>query len=211
MKTNPFRAFLARQLGFPTGLFGHLLLKMLNKNNAAMNDLVLQMLKLETGNRVLEIGFGGGDLIDKIVNTKKPILTVGIERSLDAVTLCQRRFQQIINQNKLELHLADATKLPLPNDYFNQICTVNTIYFWIDTAQVLSECHRVLIPGGKLVISYASKAFLEQKKFTQHGFTAYETTQIETILKAAGFTEINTISHQDTHHQQFFCTCAEKR
>lgn len=172
-----------------------------------MNDLVLQLLDLHSGNRVLEIGFGGGDLIHKIVKTGKPALTVGIERSPDAMAFCRQRFHHLLNQGLVELHLADATALPFLEHHFHQICTVNTLYFWSDALQVLSECHRVLIPGGKIVISYNSKAFLEQQKFSQHGFAVYEVTEVETMLKAAGFTKITTVPGKSTHHQEFFCTC----
>ncbi len=207
MQIIPFRTFLANQLGFPSGWFGRLLLGLLNRNNAAMNDLVLQLLQLQSGDRVLEIGFGGGDLINKIVKTEMPALTVGIERSPDALSVCQQRFHHKTRHGKVELHLADATALPFRDRHFNRLCTVNTLYFWSDALQVLTECHRVLIPGGQLVISYNSKAFLEKQKFSQHGFAAYEVTEVETMLKNAGFTKISTVSGKSTRRQEFFCTC----
>jgi SAM-dependent methyltransferase len=172
-----------------------------------MNDLVLQLLHLQPGNSILEIGFGGGDLMHKIVNTGKPALTVGVERSPEAVNICQQRFHHLVNQGKVELHLADATTLPFVDHHFHRICTVNTLYFWSDALQVLSECYRVLLPGGKLVISYNSKAFLDKQKFSQHGFAAYEVAEVETMLKTAGFTKISTVSSKSTRHQEFFCTC----
>lgn len=89
------------------------------------NDLVLQELQLQSGNRVLEIGFGGSDLIHKIVDTGIPVLTVGGERSPDALAVCLQRFRQLINQGKVELYLADATALPFSDHYFNRLCTVN--------------------------------------------------------------------------------------
>ncbi|AFZ59629.1 class I SAM-dependent methyltransferase [Anabaena cylindrica FACHB-243] len=205
------RAFIANQLGFPSGWFGRLLLRLLNRNNAAMNDLVLQLLHLQSGVHVLEIGFGGGDLIHKIVNTGIPALIVGVERSPEALNICQQRFQHFIHQDKVELYLADATKLPFPDHHFHRLCTVNTLYFWSDALQVLTECHRILLPGGKLVISYTSKAFLDKQKFSQHGFVAYEVAEVEMMLKTAGFTEISTFSGKSTHHQEFFCTCGLAR
>jgi len=207
MQIISLRTFLANQLGFPSGWFGRFLLQLLNRNNAPMNDLVLQLLDLQPGNRVLEIGFGGGDLMQKILNTQMPALMVGIERSPEAVNICQQRFQYFIHQNKVQLHLGDVSTLPFLDYYFHQLCTVNTIYFWSDALQVLTECHRVLIPGGKLVISYRSKAFLDNQKFSQHGFIAYEVAEIETMLKTAGFSKISTVSNKSTSHQEFFCTC----
>jgi len=203
---NIFRAFLANQLGFPSGWFGRFLLRLLNRNNAVMNDLVLQELELQLGDRVLEIGFGGGDLIHKIVKTKMPSQIFGVERSPDALTVCQKQFCQLMNQGKAELHLADTVALPFPDHYFNRICTVNTLYFWTDTLQAFIECSRVLIPGGKLVIGYASKTYLEQQKLSQYGFTTYEVIEVEMIMRAGGFTNVETVLGRSDRHEEFFCT-----
>ncbi|MFZ4666564.1 MAG: class I SAM-dependent methyltransferase [Prochlorotrichaceae cyanobacterium] len=203
---NTFRAFLANQLGFPSGWFGRFLLRLLNRNNAVMNDLVLQELELQLGDRVLEIGFGGGDLLQKIVKTEMPSQIFGVERSPDALTVCQRRFYQMINQGNVELHLADAVTLPFSDRHFNRICTVNTLYFWSDVPQVLIECSRVLILSGKLVIGYTSKTYLEQQKLSQYGFAAYEVAEVEKMMRAAGFTDIKTALGSSDRHQEFFCT-----
>lgn len=201
-----FRAFLSQQLGFPSGWFGQLLLQLLNRSNAPMNDLVLQELQLQSGDRVLEIGFGGGDLLHKIVQTGQPSLIAGIERSPDALKIGQKQFQPFIHQGKVELHLADAAALPFPNHHFSHLCTVNTLYFWSNASQVLTECHRVLNPGGKLVICYTSKAYLDQQKFSQHGFVTYEVSEVEMMLKMASFSSINTVSSRSDRYQTFFCT-----
>ena len=205
-----FRDFLAHQLGFPSGWFGRLLIRFLNRHNAAMNDQVLQFLDLQNGDRVLEIGFGGGYLLDQISRTGLPAITVGLERSPEAINLCEQKFRDQISQRKIELLCANAAELPFPDAYFNQICTVNTIYFWTNAPKVLAECHRVLTPNGKLVISYNSKDFLEKQRFSQHGFITYEVTEIEMMLQTEGFTQIVTVSGKSDQHQEFFCTLGDR-
>lgn len=203
MKT--FHAFLANQLGFPSGWFGRLLLQLLNRKNATMNDLTLSELQLQLGDRILEVGFGGGDLIDKLVKTGKPARITGVERSPDALNVCQNRFQQLIHQGTVELHLADAAALPFSDHAFNQICAVNTLYFWPDAPQVLTECRRVLVPSGRLLMGYTSKTYLEQQKLAQYGFVAYEVAEVEMMMSEAGFTQIKTVSG-NSDRQEFFCT-----
>ncbi|MEA5450099.1 methyltransferase domain-containing protein [Leptolyngbya sp. CCNP1308] len=206
MGIHSFRPFLARQLGDPSGWFGRLLLKFLNRRNATLNDLVLETLQLQPGDRLLEVGFGGGDLIDKLVATGKPSQVVGVERSPDAIEICKRRFQPLIDQGRVELHQASAEALPFATQQFSQVCTVNTLYFWANAPQVLGECYRVLQPGGRLVIGYASKAYLERQGLTQQGFSAYETSEVEALLHAAGFTAISTRGDQRDRPSEIFCT-----
>jgi ubiquinone/menaquinone biosynthesis C-methylase UbiE len=210
MGINSFRPFLARQLGDPSGWFGRLLLKFLNRRNAALNHLVLETLELQPDDSVLEIGFGGGDLIQKLVATGKPSQVVGVERSPAALSVCQRRFHRLITQGTVELHLASAESLPFADHHFDQVCTVNTLYFWSDAPRILAECYRVLKPGGRLVVGYASKAYLDEQGLTQQGFTAYEAAEVEALLQTAGFTASNTVSSQSDRDQAIFCTWGEK-
>lgn len=59
---------MARQLGHPSGLVGRLILGPLwNRRNAALNDVAFDHLALRPHDRVLEVGFGGGYLIGRIV------------------------------------------------------------------------------------------------------------------------------------------------
>lgn len=209
MTIPSLRALLAQQLGDPSGWFGRLLLRLLNRQNAPMNDLVLQSLQGRSMDSLLEIGFGGGDLLHKILTTKMPALVVGIERSPEAVALCQQRFPSFITTGKLKLLVAEAASLPFPAAQFHQICTVNTLYFWSDASQVIKECHRVLHSGGRLVLGYTSKTYLEQKKLDQHGFITYEVAEVEALLKNAGFVDIKTTSSRakvNSSDREFFCT-----
>ena len=201
---NAFRGALANQLGFPSGWFGRLLLQFLNHHNALMNDLVLQQLSLTSGDRLLEIGFGGGDLLHKILQTGLTGHLMGIERSYEALSFCQKRFQAQMDQGRLELQLADAATLPLISEDMHHICTVNTLYFWSDPARVVNESYRVLKPGGQLTIGYNSKSVLEKQKLLEQGFRAYEVAEVETLLQTAGFEQIKTVPGDRT--QVFFCT-----
>jgi hypothetical protein len=58
-----FSKLLAKQLGNPSRISGKLAAIVWNRRNAALNDVVFDVLDLEPSNRVLEIGFGGGYLV----------------------------------------------------------------------------------------------------------------------------------------------------
>ena len=200
------KSFLAKQLGNPSGIFGRFLMKLLNRENAEMNDLALEQLNLQPEDYVLEIGFGGGYLMDKIAATQIPSCIVGIDPSIDSLQVGKKKFNEQITQGYIEVKQASAESLPCCHRYFNKVCTVNTIYFWSDAKSVLQECYRVLKQGGKLVICYNSKAFLEQTELTKYGFTAYEVEDVELLMQDSGFTEIATTSAHSAGNGLFHCT-----
>ncbi len=95
------RGFLAKQLGHPSGIFGRLLMKLLNKGNASMNDFTFQQLDLQGEDAVLEIGFGGGYLLEKIINSQIPSRIIGIDPQVDVINMGKKKFQQAIALNWL--------------------------------------------------------------------------------------------------------------
>ena len=188
------RAFLAKQLGYPSGIFGRLLMKLLNKGNANMNDFTFQQLDLQSKDAVLEIGFGGGYLLEKIIRSQIPHRLVGIDPQIDVINMGNQKFSQAIATGDLELQQASGDSLPYEDNTFSKICTVNTVYFWSDPQAVLAECRRVLHPQGDLVICYNSPAFLEQAKLTNYGFKTYEPEALSSLMQNSGFDRVSTVS-----------------
>ena len=201
------RSFLAKQLGYPSGFLGQLVMKLLNKSNAPMNDVTFTQLNMQPGDFILEIGFGGGYLLDKIVTSQVPSLIAGIDPKIDVIKMANKKFKPQIAEKYIHIKQASAESLPYNDRYFNKICTVNTIYFWSDPKLVLHECNRVLKLNGKLVICYNSPAFLEKSKLTQYGFKTYEPQNLELLMQSSGFTDISTISADGgTSNELFYCT-----
>ena len=201
------RSLIAKQLGYPTGIIGQSIMKLLNRGNATMNDVTYAQLDLQPHDCILEIGFGGGYLLEKIATSQIPELVVGVDPQVDVVQMGRKKFKTQIDRRSIELKQAIGENLPYSDRTFSKICTVNTIYFWSDPAIVLAECHRKLKPNGKLIICYNSPAFIEQKKLTEHGFKVYHPEQLESLMKNAGFTALNTISADgETGNGLFFCT-----
>ena len=91
--TSIVRRMIAKQLGCPSGLIGRYVLAALwNRRNAALNDSALVSLRLNTSDRVLDVGFGGGYLIDKMLNKVAEGHVSGIDASAIMVEQCRRKF-----------------------------------------------------------------------------------------------------------------------
>ena len=197
---------IAKQLANPSGLIGRMFTaRWLNKANAKMNDMTLDQLAIAPSDSVLEIGFGGGDLLAKILAADQAELVVGVDRSDEMVRVATKRFASFIRNSKLELHSADVEALPFPDAAFTKLCSVNTIYFWRDPAKALAECHRVLQRGGRLLLCFNSREDMERWPIHKHGFRLYGLAEIESLLQAAHFSPIEVTSANDAEQGLFYC------
>lgn len=190
--------FIARQLARPSGLIGRwLTARWLNRANGAMNRLTLDGLALRPGDRVLEIGFGGGDLLERILAARPDVAVAGLDLSADMVAVVERRLAVAVRARRLRLVQGDIQSMPYADGEFTRVCSVNTLYFWSDPAAALRECHRVLVPGGILVLCFDAREALEQWPGHRHGFTLYDVSEVESMLADAGFGEVRAVAGEN--------------
>jgi arsenite methyltransferase len=202
--------YVASQLRKPRGPFGRLLVApLLNQSNAPMNALTLESLALGGGDRVLEVGFGGGALL-RALAAKHPGLTLhGADFSRDMAQGVQSRLHPLIAAGRLHLTCASVQALPYADGAFTRICTVNTLYFWPDCAAGLAELRRVLSSGGELVITIGDAEAMRKMPFTAHGFTIFTPADVQRLLEAAGFSDIRIITSPDSSRK--FSTIVGRR
>lgn len=200
-----FQAFVARQLALPSGRFGRwVMAPLLNRGNRAMNQLTLRQLRPAPGDRVLEVGFGGGALLAGVLAGPCDF-AAGVDLSPDMVARARRRFRAQIAAGRTELKEGSIDALPFPSGAFSAVCTVNTLYFWPDVAKALAECRRVLAPGGRLVLTFTDRAALERWPGHRHGFTLYGAADVERHLGDAGFEAPDVAEGVNPGEGRFFC------
>ena len=68
--------------------------------------------------------------------------------------------------DKARFLLYDGSNLPLEEESFDKVFSVNTIYFWEDPSHMLSELARVLRPEGRLVLGLGLKSYMMKLIFT---------------------------------------------
>ncbi|MCB0043188.1 MAG: methyltransferase domain-containing protein [Anaerolineae bacterium] len=198
--------FLAGQLGNPSRLFGGLAGSVWNRRNAALNDTVLELLALQPADRVLDVGFGGGYLLDRMSRVVDDGWLAGVDISPAIVAAAQKRYRAKVNAGMLGLACAAADALPFPDEHFTKVCSVNSIFYWHDVEQGLREIARVLVKGGHLVLCFTSMASLEQKGFARH-IDLVEPTTLDEIMRAIGLRDIRTSTFAD-RHRTYICMIA---
>lgn len=192
--------YIVRQLAKPSGLLGRLILWQLDRVNGEMNKLTLDTLSINCDDRILEIGFGGGELLDEMLR-RQPHSVTGIEHSQLAISKARKKFAYAMSDGVLDLVATAGDELPFEPDTFSKACCVNVIYFWDEPVAMISKVHCVLQPHGQFVVCYEPV-----------GPNARQTSpdQVEGYLKTAGFCGIKTAHNRERSSGEFFCTTATK-
>jgi arsenite methyltransferase len=110
----------------------------------------LGTLQLEAGECVLDVGCGTGLLADDmatLVGTDGRM--VGIDASTDMLKLAEQRCADL---PQVHLKQAQAETLPEEDESFDAVVCVQVLLYVPDVPTALSEMHRVLRPGGRIVI-----------------------------------------------------------
>jgi SAM-dependent methyltransferase len=106
------------------------------------------------GDRCLEIGCGGGVLLERVLAAGASSVA-GLDHSPDMLALSMRRNVEALAAERLALKLGDASAIPWADQSFDAVFTANMFFYIQDPAAVLDEVFRVLRPGGRLVIHTA--------------------------------------------------------
>jgi ubiquinone/menaquinone biosynthesis C-methylase UbiE len=123
-------------------------------------DLGLRLLDIQTGERVLELGFGTGKSLAALarsVGTEGRVFGLDLSEGMRGVAA--RRLARAGLDRRVELHLGDAAALPYAADSFDAIFMGFTLELF-DTPEipvVLKECRRALRSGGRLAVVAMAK------------------------------------------------------
>ena len=122
-------------------------------------DLGLKMLDVQSGENILEIGFGTGHALLKLARAAQPAIVHGIDLSNKMRNVAEKRLQHAGLENSVCLKRGDASHLPYKDESFNALFISFTLELF-DTPEiplVLKECWRVLKNKSKLGIVTLSK------------------------------------------------------
>lgn len=175
---------LVPQLARPQGLLGQLVASLLNRGNAAINQAVVDTLEPRPGERVLEVGFGGGVGLAQLLARERNLTVTGIDASPDMVARCRRRFGE-----RVRLQVGSVEALPYKDGDMDCIYGANVSYFWLDLELALAELRRVLRPGGRLVLGIRPPKTLRRLGFEQAGHRVWTAEQYLAALTESGFGE----------------------
>jgi SAM-dependent methyltransferase len=120
--------------------------------NGPMNDLAFRYLHPHDDDRILEVGFAHGALLERLLARPTHGYVAGAEISGTMLDAAMARYRRELATGRLDLRLGSIMALPFDDARFDAVVSVNTVYFWPDLDTGLRELARVLEPGGRLVL-----------------------------------------------------------
>ncbi len=103
----------------------------------------------KTGETALDVGCGTGNY--SLALARKGLTVTGVDVSSDMLAAAERKVRGL---ESVRFMRADATALPFAPESFDLVLSVTAFEFVKDPARAVSECWRVLRPGGRLVVAW---------------------------------------------------------
>ncbi len=142
--------------------------------------------------RVLDAGCGAGYVLDWLREKQVSRFDVGFDLSPHALKYCKARGHD-------RIALASMLELPYADKSFDFIISINVLQHLPlpdGDFKAVSECLRVLKPGGLLLIQTNSKRFDNSDELEYEDFRRYTVEKLGQIVTDAGF-EIERLTYAD--------------
>lgn len=183
----------------------------------AQRAQVLALLTPQPGERVLDIGSGPGYLLSEIAAAVGPTgRAFGVDPSGVMNAMASRRVSGL---EHVQIEEGDAGQLRYPDDWFDAAVSTQVYEYVADLPGALAQVHRVLRPGGRLLVLDTDWDSLvcnvTDRELHRRVIDAWEEHLVEPrlprvlagLLRRAGFTVtgqhvvpiLNTRLHEDTY------------
>jgi SAM-dependent methyltransferase len=148
-------------------------------------DLNVMEMRAQPGKRLLEIGCGGGDMLQSLKSLGWQVEGVDLDRK--AVSVARSR--------GLRVRQGTLAAQGYPSDSFQAITMNHVIEHIHDPLSLLLECHRILAPGGRLVVITPNLASRLHRRFRNNWvgldpprhLLLFSIPSLQTMAQRAGF------------------------
>ena len=151
---------------------------------------ILDVLRLQAGDRLLEVGCGGGLLLRDALATGAS--ATGLDHSEEMIGLANERAPGA------EVVIGSGGKLPFPDGSFTAVAMSIVFFLFPDPRVELREARRVLTPGGRIAI-YTTSAKLRDTGAAPEPLASrthfYSGDELIALADAAGFHGATVSAH----------------
>jgi ubiquinone/menaquinone biosynthesis C-methylase UbiE len=152
--------------------------------------LVADLAGVGAGDRVVDVGCGPGRFLREAA--ERGAEAVGVDPSSQMRRLALRRTPARL-RGAVRVVDGTAERLPLQDGAATAAWAVASFHHWADPAAGLAELHRVLEPGGRLLI--AEGLARRRGWFHHHALSWEQAGRLATQVEQAGFADVELERH----------------
>jgi ubiquinone/menaquinone biosynthesis C-methylase UbiE len=148
------RDLLMRMFGRPQGVLGRLGGIIMARMNADCGAWVSEVLEIGPRDSVLEVGFGPGVVIQRVLKLAPAGNVAGIDQSREMVEQARARNATAIQSGRADLRHGSVESLPFEDYSFDKALAINSMQVWPDAVAGLREIRRVKKSGGRIALGF---------------------------------------------------------
>jgi ubiquinone/menaquinone biosynthesis C-methylase UbiE len=122
--------------------------------NRRLNDRIIDHLRLQPYQHVLEVGCGTGDLLEETARHLRVGFLAAVEPDVDNYQQACLRNKRFMDSQLLQIHLGQLQDLPYPPHYFHTVYSPSDILKRKHPEVQLLRLTRLLRSGGRLVLQF---------------------------------------------------------
>jgi len=162
---------------------------------------LIQVAALNSGERVLDVGCGTG-VVTRLAAERTGSRVAGLDLNPGMLAVARSVTPA---EMSIDWHEASAETIPLPDEDFDVVLCQMTLQFVPDKPAAVREMHRVLVPGGRLVLNspgqmqaifsimegaLARHLSPEASGFLKAVFSMHDPGEVRDLLTAEGFRDV---------------------
>ncbi|KIL52085.1 class I SAM-dependent methyltransferase [Jeotgalibacillus soli] len=174
------------QFSRPKGILGRFAGAIMSLENRKLNVWTIGCLDLVANDRVLEIGYGPGFAMKRMLEGHKNLYVDGIDSSEVMFNQAANRIKPFIQSGRARVIQGKVEHLYLPLSHYDKILSVNNYTIWGNRKHALSCLYGALKEGGRIAITIQPREDTASPTMTK-----MMASDLYHSLEEAGFTRVS--------------------